>query len=68
MSAVGINKENPELRDGGVGGRGLCAAPHPDRNDVWCRRAKGHEDRDDDGHAAFVVRVSEPEYWKDTDD
>ena len=55
-------------RDGGAGGRmrgelSYCCAAHPTRNDVWCRRLPGHEDRDSRGHAAFVHLISEPEYW-----
>ena len=56
------------LRPGGAGGRldgkPFCCAAHPSRGDVWCRRQPGHEDRDTDGHAAFVHSIREPEYWE----
>lgn len=60
-------------RPGGVFPQDFCAAPHPDNPDRelepdnfnfhFCRRQKGHEDRDDLGHSAFTFSIAVPEYW-----
>lgn len=59
-----------KVQVGGTGGRmdgtPFCNAPHPTREDVWCRRWPDHPDRDSDGHSAFVHSISEPEYWEST--
>lgn len=47
---------------GGWFGRDLCSAPHPTRDDVFCRRAQRHTS----DHAAFAFSVTEPETWKQT--
>lgn len=60
--------EKPAGPVGGVGGKmdgkPFCNAPHPTREDVWCRRWPGHEDRDDYGHGAFIRSIIRPEYWE----
>lgn len=68
-------------RAGGFGGGLLspfCGAAHPDNPEdpdlvaevefVFCRRLRGHEERDDDGHAAFSFAISRPEYWQDAEE
>lgn len=46
-------------RPGGFGGQIFCAAAHPTRPDVWCRRMP-HQKGD---HSAFVHAISTPQSW-----
>lgn len=50
-------------RPGGFASAGFCGSKSPHGEWVWCRRLAGHQKRDDKGHAAFVHKISTPEYW-----
>lgn len=49
----------PKPEVGGRLGRGMCSAPHPERDDVWCRRLPHAEGK----HRAFVHSIRIPEEW-----